>query len=79
MNYWKKGKEWVWTAEFQKVFEKIKEILISNLNLTHYNTKQKIIVASDASSYIIGAYIVEKFGDRSIKPIAPASRMLFPT
>ena len=41
----KKGNEWVWIAES---FQKIKEVLISNLFLTHYNPKQKIIVASDA-------------------------------
>ena len=72
----KKRKEWAWTAECQKAFEKIMQVFTSNLFLIHYDPEQKIIVASDAS---IEAWILHKLDDGSIKPIAHASRTLLPT
>ena len=63
----KKEKAWDWTSECQAAFEKIKETLTSNLFLTHYNPKLKIIVASDASSYGIGACILHIMPDGTKK------------
>ena len=51
----KKDKPWLWTPECQQSFEKIKKSLTLDLSLTHYNPTLDIIVASDASSYGIGA------------------------
>ena len=59
----KKGKPWLWTPECQESFEKIKKTLTSNLSLTHYDPTLDIIVASDASSYGIGACILHKLPD----------------
>ena len=53
-------------------------MLTSDLFLTHYDPKKEIIVASNASSYGIGACIVHKLEDGSIKPIAHTSRTLLP-
>ena len=64
--------------EQQSARKHLRKFLTSNLFLTHYNSKQKIIVASDASSYVIGAYIRHKFDDGSIKPIAHVIRTLLP-
>ena len=72
----KKDDAWVWTPECQTAFEKIKEILTSELFLTHIDPKLPTIVASDASSYGIGACILHKMPDGSTKPIAHASRAL---
>ena len=74
----KKDKAWEWTPECHRAFEKIKEILTSDLFLTHFNPDLEIIVASDASSYGIGACILHKMPDGSHKPIAHASRTLLP-
>ena len=67
----KKDKPWLWTPEcqesfekikktpeYQESFEKIKKTLTSNLSLTHNDPTLGIIVASDASSYGIGACIL---------------------
>ena len=75
----KKGKTWSWTTECQEAFNKIKEALTSNLFLTHFDPKLDLIVASDASSYGIGACILHKMPDGTNKPIAHASRSLLPT
>ena len=74
----KKDKEFKWTAECQAAFEKLKKVLTSDLFLTHFNPDNEIIVATDASSYGIGACILHKMADGSNKPIAHASRTLLP-
>ena len=51
---------------------------MSDLFLTHYNLDLKIIVASDASSYGIGACILHKMTNGTTKPIARVSRALLP-
>ena len=64
------------TDECKKVFEKIKDILMSDLFLMHYDTKREIIIASDASVYGVDAIILHKNEDRSLKPTAHTSRTL---
>ena len=74
----KKDKKWKCTTECQAAFEKIKTTLTSELFLTHFDPKLNIIVASDASSYGIGACILHLMPNRSKKPIAHATRTLLP-
>ena len=68
----KEEKDWIWTTKYQEAFEKIKEVLTSDLFITHYNPDLEIFSASDASSYCIGAYILHKMEDGSLKPIVHA-------
>ena len=74
----KKDKPWDWTVKCQEALEKIKEMLTSDLFLTHYNLDLEIIVASDASSYGVGACILRKMTDGTLKPIVRTSRTLLP-
>ena len=67
----KKDKKWRWTPECQTVFYQIKKVLTSDLFLTHYDPKQEIIVASDASSYGVGACILHKMPDGTKKANSP--------
>ena len=69
---------WNWTTECKMAFEKLKMVLTSELFLTHYNPHLDIIIATDASTYGIGAYILHKMPNGSTKPIAHASRTLLP-
>ena len=62
--------------ECQESFEKIKKTLTLDLSLTHSDPTLDIIVASDASSYGIGACILHKLPDGSRKAVAHASRSL---
>ena len=75
----KKDKLWLWTPEYQESFEKIKKTLTSDLSLTHYDPTLDIIVASDASSYDIGACILHKLPDGLWKSVAHASRSPLPS
>lgn len=65
-----------WTSECQQAFDKFKEILSSDLLLTHYDPKHEIIVSADASSVGVGATISHRFPDGKIKVIQHASRAL---
>ncbi|XP_053698732.1 uncharacterized protein K02A2.6-like [Sabethes cyaneus] len=62
----KAGTKFKWTSACQSVFDKFKEILSSDLLLTHYNPELEIIVAADASSVGLGATISHRFPDGSI-------------
>ena len=61
--------------EYQKVFDKMKNSLISYLLITHFDPKLEIVVVSDASEDGIGAAILQKFIGNT-KQVAHASRTL---
>ena len=67
-----------WTAESLEAFEKIKKTLTSESFLPHYNPDLEIIVARDASSYVVGLCTLHKMTDDTLKPIPHASRALLP-
>ncbi|XP_055688256.1 uncharacterized protein K02A2.6-like [Lutzomyia longipalpis] len=67
---------WEWGAECQANFLKFKEILSSNLLLTHYDPNLPISIAADASNNGIGACIYHTFPDGSEKVIQHVSRTL---
>ena len=61
MNYRKKKKKkWKWTDKCQGSFQRIKDLLMSELFLTHFDSKMKSILASDASNVGIGFVILQK-------------------
>lgn len=62
-----------WQTKHQIAFEKLKKILSSDLALTHYDPKKKIIVAADASSYGMGAVLMHEFSDGTKRPIIHAA------
>ncbi|XP_055615053.1 uncharacterized protein K02A2.6-like [Toxorhynchites rutilus septentrionalis] len=65
-----------WSPECQKAFDRFKQILSSDLLLTHYNPKREIIVSADASSIGLGTTISHRFPDGTIKVVQHASRAL---
>ncbi|XP_058449309.1 uncharacterized protein K02A2.6-like [Malaya genurostris] len=75
----KKDMKWNWSEECQNSFDRFKELLNSDLMLTHYNPSLEIVVAADASSTGIGANIRHRFPDGSEKVVQHASRSLTPT
>jgi hypothetical protein len=66
----------VWNVNQSKAFSRIKESILSNKVLVHYNPNLKLIVASDASPFGVEAVLSHKIPDGSEKPIAFASRTL---
>ncbi|XP_059622189.1 uncharacterized protein K02A2.6-like [Phlebotomus argentipes] len=75
----KKGVRWRWTRDCASAFRRFKEILSSNLLLTHYDPNMPIFVASDASSHAIGCVAYHKLPDGSLKAFYHASRKLTDT
>ena len=62
----------------QEAFDKVKDLVVSDMVLTHFNPDLPITLACDASPYGLGAVISHLYPDGSEKPIAFASRSLAP-
>ena len=65
-----------WTPEKQKSFEKIKQVLSSNLQLAHFSTDNPTSVIVDASPVGLGAILMQTDKNGVRNPIAYASRSL---
>ena len=68
--------KWKWNNDCERSLTKVKNIVSSSQVLTHYSTERPLILATDASSYGIGAVISHVMPDGQEKPIAFASRTL---
>lgn len=72
----KQDREFLWTDDCHRMFVKAKEILCSDLLLTHYDPAKPVIVAADASNNGIGATISHLYPDGTQKVIEHAARAL---
>lgn len=68
-NLLKKHEKFEWEPEHDQAFKEIKAILASDLVLTHFDPKKKIILATDASQYAMGATLLHEFDDGTLHPI----------
>ncbi|XP_037929798.1 uncharacterized protein K02A2.6-like, partial [Teleopsis dalmanni] len=65
----KKDKKFEWKQHHNEAFNKIKNVLASDLCLTHFDPAKKIILATDASEYGMGAVLMHQFNDGTLHPI----------
>nr|XP_049461522.1 uncharacterized protein K02A2.6 isoform X1 [Anopheles coluzzii] len=72
----KNDRNFVWTHKCEQSFKRFKELLSSDLLLTHYDPNAEIVVSADASSIGLGATISHRFMDGSLKVVQHASRAL---
>ncbi|KAL6731117.1 hypothetical protein Aduo_002022 [Ancylostoma duodenale] len=72
----KKNVPFKWNEECEAAFTRAKEVLASDLLLTHFDSSLEIVVAADASDYGIGAVILHRMPDGTEKAICHASRSL---
>ncbi|KMQ86294.1 rna-directed dna polymerase reverse transcriptase and integrase domain containing [Lasius niger] len=72
----KKDVPFNWTSTQQNAFEKTKCILTGPLLLAHYDPKQILIVAADASSTGIGGVLLQRYADGQVKAVFHMSRTL---
>ncbi|CAG2207359.1 unnamed protein product [Mytilus edulis] len=77
-NLLRKDITWRWTKECQEAFDKVKDLVTSDMILTHFNPELPVTLACDASPYGLGAVISHRYPNGSDRPIAFASRSLAP-
>ncbi|KAI4881647.1 hypothetical protein NFI96_006235, partial [Prochilodus magdalenae] len=63
----------------QRAFNDIKKELSSPPGLALYNSKAEIVVSADASSFGLGALLLQRQGEGYLKPVAYSSRALTET
>ncbi|XP_061186771.1 uncharacterized protein K02A2.6-like [Saccostrea echinata] len=70
------NRKWNWTSKCEGSFVKVKELITSEQVLCHCNPYLPVCLATDASSYGIGAILSHDFEDGAKRPMEFASRSL---
>lgn len=71
-----KRDEFQWTNECEKAFRWVKSELTSSRVLAHYDPKEQIVLACDASNYGLSAVLSHRYKDGTERPIAFASKVI---
>ena len=72
----KKDASFEWNQACQEAFDKIKFIIASPTVLVHYDPTKPAVVDCDASSYGIGACLLQPDADGKLRPVCFVSRSL---
>ena len=71
-----KKNDWTWGHAQKMCFAQLKESLTSAPVLALYNAKRETTLSADASSYGLGAVLLQKQPDGELRPVAYASRAM---
>lgn len=71
-----KNRKWCWTRQCEKAFREAKQLITSELALTHYDPELPVKLVCDALPYGLGAILSHVLSDGSERPVAFASRTL---
>lgn len=74
-----KDTHWIWRAAQRDCFEKLKKLLTSSPVLALFDSSLETIVSADASSFGLGAVLLQKQTSGELKPVAYISRSMTPT
>ena len=75
----KKESEWCWGTVQQTAFDEVKKTLVNAPILSLYDPNKDTKISADASSYGLGAVLLQKQEDDMWKPVTFISRALTPT
>ena len=67
---------WQWNADHESAFQQLKSDIVSPNVLAHYSRQRTTIVSADASSFGLGAVLMQKQDDSAYRPVAFASKSL---
>ena len=73
-----KRNSWFWSSIHNEAFEEVKTELTKSAVLAMYDPGAEIKISADASSFGLGAVLLQKFGE-GWKPIVYASRSMTET
>ncbi|XP_011858817.1 PREDICTED: uncharacterized protein K02A2.6-like [Vollenhovia emeryi] len=69
----RKDEKFEWTERRSRAFTQLKQALHSDLALSHYDPGKPLVVAADASSYGVGAALLQRLEDSTLRPIQYAA------
>lgn len=72
----RKGVPWKWGDEQEKSFKLLKEKLLEETVLVHFNPNDELGISCDASSIGVGAVLFHRYKDGTERPIANVSKIL---
>ena len=75
----KKDTTWIWGAEEQAAFQKLKDLLCADNVLVHFDPSLPVGISCDASEVGLGAVLFHRYPDGSERLIANASKTLTTT
>ena len=74
-----KHNQWTWEEPQRKAFAEVKQALVTSPVLSLFDQNRETVVSADASSYGIGAVLLQRQPEGELKPISYISRSLTPT
>ena len=74
-----KGNQWVWAEPQQRAFNQVKQMLSASPILALFDPHLDTVVSADASSFGLGAVLLQRHPEGQMKPVAYISRSMTPT
>ena len=74
----KRDKPWCWDIQEQNAFEEIRNSMSTNATLAHFSLSKDVVLQVDASGLGLGAVLLQPDEEKSLRPVAYASRVLTP-
>lgn len=72
----RKGSRWQWSGQHQRVFERVKQLLMRSDVLAHYDPARELVLTCDASAVGIGGVLSQRDRGGEERAVAYVSRKL---